>query len=479
MSNLFTSLISSANTLDAYGRVLETSQNNVANASTPGYAKQRLELISMPFDPSTGSTGGVRPGTLVSYRDQYAEQAVRTQNVSLGAQQQLVDSLTSLQTQFDISGQTGIPKALNDLFTAFSAWGTSPTDQSTRQTVIDKATSLAQNFQQVYNGLANQEQTATQQASQTVDQVNQLVGQLQQLNKLAMSGNRNDPSLDAQVNSTLENLSQLVDFTATKQDDGSVTVLLNGNKLLLTEDQQYKLSFTQSVPTSSPPTYPNSPASVQVIASDGTDVTSQITNGKLGALLNVRNEVLPSYIGDAYQAGDLNTMAKQFADRVNQVLTSGNISSGPPPQPGVPLFTYDASNDARVAQTISVDPSVTPDQLAAIDPAANVSNGVPLALAQMASPTDPADEINGVSYTQFYGNLASRVGGQLNDATNQTQVQQSLVTQAQSLRQQSSGVSLDEEATVLIEFQRAYQATSKFITVLDQLTQTTIDMLTT
>lgn len=479
MSNLFTSLISSANTLDAYGRVLETSQNNVANASTPGYAKQRLELISMPFDPSTGSTGGVRPGTLVSYRDQYAEQAVRTQNVSLGAQQQLVDSLTSLQTQFDISGQTGIPKALNDLFTAFSAWGTSPTDQSTRQTVIDKATSLAQNFQQVYNGLANQEQTATQQASQTVDQVNQLVGQLQQLNKLAMSGNRNDPSLDAQVNSTLENLSQLVDFTATKQDDGSVTVLLNGNKLLLTEDQQYKLSFTQSVPTSSPPTYPNSPASVQVIASDGTDVTSQITNGKLGALLNVRNEVLPSYIGDAYQAGDLNTMAKQFADRVNQVLTSGNISSGPPPQPGVPLFTYDASNDARVAQTISVDPSVTPDQLAAIDPAANVSNGVPLALAQMASPTDPADEINGVSYTQFYGNLASRVGGQLNDATNQSQVQQSLVTQAQSLRQQSSGVSLDEEATVLIEFQRAYQATSKFITVLDQLTQTTIDMLTT
>jgi flagellar hook-associated protein 1 len=254
-------------------------------------------------------------------------------------------------------------------------------------------------------------------------------------------------------------------------------LMLNGNRLLLTEDRQYKLSFTQSIPASPPPTYPNAPASVQVLASDGADLTSVITSGKLGALLTVRNQVLPSYLGDAYQPGDLNRMAKQFADRVNQQLTSGDISSGPPPQPGVPLFTYDAWNDASVAQTIAVDPAVTENQLAAIDPLANVSNGVPLALSQLASPVDAADKIDGVSYSEFYGGLAGRVGGQLNDATGQYQVQQSLVAQAQSQRQQVSGVSLDEEATIMIEFQRAYQAASKFITVIDQLTQTTIDLL--
>ena len=477
MSNLLSLLVSSASTLDTYGRVLETTQNNVANASTPGYAKQSQSLIAMPFEPATGAPGGVRAGDLVSSRNQYLEQAVRRQNVSLGAQQQLVDSLTSLQSLFDISGQQGVPKALNDMFTAFSAWGTSPTNQATRQAVLDKATALAQSFQQASNGLAHQEQTVTQQISQTVDQVNHLVGQLQQLNRLAMAGNSNDAGLDAQVNSTLEDLSQLVDFTATKQADGSMTVMLNGNQLLLTEDRQYSLSFSQSMPASPPPTYPNAPASVQVLASDGTDLTSQVTNGKLGALLQVRNQILPSYIGDAYQPGDLNRMARQFADRVNQQLTSGDISSGPPPEPGVPLFTYDDSNDASVAQTLAVDPTVTPDRLAAIDPVANVSNGVPLALSQLASPVDAADKIDGVSYSEFYGGLAGRVGGQLNDATDQSQVQQSLVAQAQSQRQQASGVSLDEEATILVEFQRAYQATSKFITVLDQLTQTTIDLL--
>ncbi|MDE3167398.1 MAG: hypothetical protein KGN36_16465, partial [Acidobacteriota bacterium] len=62
MSNLLASLLSSAGTLEAYGRVLETAQNNVSNASTAGYAKQRLSLEAMAFDPANGATGGVRAG---------------------------------------------------------------------------------------------------------------------------------------------------------------------------------------------------------------------------------------------------------------------------------------------------------------------------------------------------------------------------------------------------------------------------------
>jgi flagellar hook-associated protein 1 FlgK len=56
-------------------------------------------------------------------------------------------------------------------------------------------------------------------------------------------------------------------------------------------------------------------------------------------------------------------------------------------------------------------------------------------------------------------------------------VQQSAVAQAQNLRQQSSGVDLNEEAMVLIQFQRAYEANSRMITVLNQLTEDTINIL--
>jgi flagellar hook-associated protein 1 FlgK len=107
-----------------------------------------------------------------------------------------------------------------------------------------------------------------------------------------------------------------------------------------------------------------------------------------------------------------------------------------------------------------------------------VSNGVPLALANLATPQNSLDKIDGESYTQYYGSLASQVGADLSTATNQKQVQQSALAQAQSLRQQETGVSLDEEAVNVVEFQRAYEANSHLVSILDQLTLDTINMLT-
>ncbi|MCX6629909.1 MAG: hypothetical protein NTW28_20010, partial [Candidatus Solibacter sp.] len=104
MSNLLASVISSAGTLEAYGRVLEAIQNNVSNASTAGYAKQRVDLYALPFDPAGGATGGVRAGRLISARNEFAERAVRQQLSGMGYQQQLVDSLTAVESNFDISG---------------------------------------------------------------------------------------------------------------------------------------------------------------------------------------------------------------------------------------------------------------------------------------------------------------------------------------------------------------------------------------
>jgi flagellar hook-associated protein 1 len=73
--------------------------------------------------------------------------------------------------------------------------------------------------------------------------------------------------------------------------------------------------------------------------------------------------------------------------------------------------------------------------------------------------------------------MASRTGYALSAAKNRQQVQQSAVAQAQNLRQQNSGVDLDEEAMTLVQYQRAYEANSRMITVLNSLTQTVIDLL--
>jgi flagellar hook-associated protein 1 FlgK len=478
MVSLLSTLLTSASALNAYEQVLEVTQNNVANSSTPGYAEQTQQLYALASDPSVGLTGGVRAGVIQDSRDQYAEENVWRQSVLLGEANQNVNSLTALQNYFSISGDTGIPKALNNLFSSVSAWGQSPTDTNAQQAVIDNATDLASAFQQAASGVQGVEQDTNRQLQQTVTQVNSLVGQLQGYNTQILGGDRNDAGLESQVYSTLEQLSQLVDVNATQQADGSVTVLLGNQTQLLVGAQQYSISSAFQVPADAVNT--QAPPQAQILASDGTDITASVTSGQLGALLNLRNQVLPSYIGGSYQTGDLNTMAQHFADCVNQELTSGYISDGSPPEGGVPLFTYDTNNSTDVAATIAVDPTVTAGQLAAIDPGPpEVANGIPLALAQLSAPQDPADEINGASFTEFYGNMASRVGNALNDATSQQTVQQSAVAQAQNLRQQASGVNLDDEAMTVVEFERAYQANAQLVTVLDQLTDDTINILST
>jgi flagellar hook-associated protein 1 len=473
--SLLSALLTSARALNAYDQVFQVTQNNVANASTPGYARQSQMLDALPLDPQSGLAGGVEAGVVQSYRNQYAEQNVWRQNVLLGEADQNVNTLTSIESKFDITGNTGISKALNDLFQSFSAWGQSPNSTVARQTVIDRATELAGTFRQTATALQRVELDTNQQLHQTVVQVNQLVGQLQGYNKQILAGDRNDPGLDAQVYATLEQISEYVDISATQQDDGSVTVLLGGRTPLLVGSAKYSIRDVLQQPTNPAPVYGSAPPEAHILAADGTDVTAGVTTGRLGALLNVRNQVLPSYLGDSYQAGDLNTMAKQFADRVNQLLTSGNISAG---QGGVPLFTYDTTNDTNVAKTLAVDTTVTADQLAAIAPGPpEVSNGIPLALAALSSPQDAADMVNGSNFTQFFANMAARVGNALSTASSQQQVQQSALAQAQNLRQQSSGVNLDEEAMVVLQFQRAYEANSRLISVLDQLTSEIINIL--
>src|ERR1700742_693980 len=108
MPSLSSAMLTAGGALDAYTQALDVVQNNVANASTPGYASQTQSLSSLEFDPTRGFSGGVVAGQIVSSRDEYAEQAVQQQTTLLGQAQQDVNSLTAMQSQFDITGSSGI-----------------------------------------------------------------------------------------------------------------------------------------------------------------------------------------------------------------------------------------------------------------------------------------------------------------------------------------------------------------------------------
>ncbi|MFB3776047.1 MAG: flagellar hook-associated protein FlgK [Bryobacteraceae bacterium] len=478
MSNLLTSLASSANALRVFERALVVSQNNVANASTQGYAKQRLSLEAAQFDPAVGLIGGLRAGEVLTARDQYAEQAVRRQLESLGYHSQMAESLAAIESVFDVTGDQGIVGALNELFTSFSAWSLEPDSNTARQAVLEKAQSLAQSFAQASTSLERAFVDTGRQIRETVERVNQIGAELREYNTALRQGGQDDAGLDTKVQNALEELSELVSFTTLRQEDGSVTVLLGGQTPLLIGEHLYSLRISFDTPSDPPPDYPGAAAPARLLGGDGQEITQQISGGRLAGLIDVRNTVLPSLAGDAYHVGDLNVLAKSVADRINQILAAGNVSDGPPPVAGAPLFTYDATNDARAAATFALDPGITAAKLAAISPGPPyVSNGAALQLASLASPQDEADRIDGFSYVEYYGRIAGNVGRLLTDAENAKDFKTQMVTQARSLRTELSGVSLDEEAIRIVEFQRAYQANAKMISVLSDLTEIALGLL--
>src|ERR1700682_954302 len=97
MGNLLTSLLNSAGALKAYEGALAVVQNNVTNANTPGFVKQRASLEALPFDLSIGLPGGVTLGPTQSSRNGFAEQAVRDQQTALGYYQQKSSDLSPLE----------------------------------------------------------------------------------------------------------------------------------------------------------------------------------------------------------------------------------------------------------------------------------------------------------------------------------------------------------------------------------------------
>jgi flagellar hook-associated protein 1 FlgK len=480
MSSLLTSLSSIGNALSVFQNALSVSSNNISNSSTPGYVEQTAQLEALPFDTVTDSGGGVSSGPVTNARDVYAEEAVQGATTNLGTWTQMLNSLQPVQSSFDVSGQTGIPAALSQFYQAASTWSTEPGDNTAQDSVLNAAQSVAEAFQQQSAELSQASTTGNSELSSLVSQVNTLTGQIQQDNAALAQKGPGNSALQANVYSSLQQLSQIVPITSFTASDGSTTVLLGGQTPLVIGQAQYQLGSKVEVPANG--SNPDGPPTAQILDSNGNNISSQIAGGELGGQLQA-NAVLAQLGGDSSQPGSLNQLAQAFADRVNSLLTSGNISdanatTGAAAVPGIPLFTYAAGNPATVAQTLEVNPAITGSQLAAIAPGPpEVDNGVALSLANLATSTNAADQIDGQNYAAYYGQMAGNLGSAISTATSNQTTAQSMQTQAENVRQQSSGVDLNQEAVTVMQFQRAYDAASKMVTVLDELTQDVVNMI--
>jgi flagellar hook-associated protein 1 len=471
MGGLFSSLNNSVEALRTIESALAVSQNNVSNASTPGYARQVAQIESQPFNLSAGLGGGVQYGGTKSTQNEYLNQAVRTQLSAQGYFTGESNPLASIQSLFDVSGKTGLTGSLSSLFQSFSAWSATPNTTSA-QAVISQAQAVAQSFQSAAASLSQVTNQVNQQIGSNVSQINTLTAVIQQANIAIQNNTTPDAGLDANLHASLESLSQIADITVSFAPNGTATVLLGGQTPLVIGAQQYTIQASFA-PTGTP-AIPNATPDARILDSNGQDITSHLSQGSLAGLLNVRNTVLPSLQGDGQQQGALNQLAQQVADRVNSILTSAKTTGG---QAGTPLFTYNAANPAGIAQTLTLDPNITASTLAPVNPGPPaVSNGAALQLAGLGSSTNPADQISGQTILQFLSSMATQAGQTASDAQTGSNLHAQLLAQSRSLQTQVSGVSLDAEAAQVLQLQQGYQAAGKMVSVINTLSDALLNM---
>ncbi len=452
MGSLFSGLINTTRTLRAFENAVSTVQNNVANASTPNFAKTRTTLVADRFEPEIGITGGVSTGPLTSFRSDFAERAVWRQKGESARFGQAAEDLQRLEPLLQVAQGAGLPGALNRLFQSFSQLTINPNDPTARINVLERARDFAGEVTQTARGFASAEADTDRQLRDAVDRINAIGARLAELNSQRRIGfgEGRDPGTDAVYFQTLEELSGLANFTGLEGNEESLSVFLGGQTLLTISNRTYPLQLDLS--------------GTRAIIRDstGNDVTAQFTGGKVAALLDFRNETIPAY------RADLDLFAGTLADAVNNVQAGGVNAAGVPPT--FAIFGYTTPPGAGNSLTVS---GLPPEDLAAASPGAAGGNGNARAFAALAD--QPL--VAGQRFTDFYSTTAARVGRDLATAKNNLNSQESLLAQAKTIRERISTVSLDEEAAILVQFQRAYQAASQMFRTIDEMTQTLLNMV--
>jgi flagellar hook-associated protein 1 len=463
MPNLFDGLRSSVNALHAAANAMGVTQLNMTNAGVQGYAKQIINQTADSFDISRGLAGGSRSSSS-SARSQYAEQAVWTQSSQQGVYDSFTQSANGVDAVLgatDSSGQAGLQGALSSLIQSFNRLQQGATELVNQDDFIQKSQAFAQTLSQTADFLGQSGAMAESRIQVTVDQINGIVQGVQQWNTQLAAGSEPDPMSEAKVYASLEKLSSLAPITVQKETNGSLTILLNGQTPLLQASVLSPLSVSYKSPDPSAP-FPNATASIRILDSAGEDVTDVANSGQLGGLVRYVNEFLPTLMGDSNQQGDLNRMAQGVADSVNAAVGGAT-----------PVFQYD-TNSTDVARTIKMNTSFSTNTLAA---AISGNPTVLTNLSDISSGSNPANQIDGHSYSSFFVAMSTRTASQLSAATNSQSLQTGLTEQARTFRESVQGATVEESAVSLLEYQRAFEAASKVIGVLDDLTKMTINLI--
>ncbi len=471
MLGLFGTLGMGTRSLQAQQQGIETAGHNLANVNNPAYARQRVLIRTNNALPTPlGPVGtGAQVTQVQQIRDALLDQRIITESSVSGywlsqqkalqyAQSELGQSIDRQASGAEGAAaagvQSGLAEGLQDLFDAFQSVATNPTSVADRQVLLQKAQTLANRFQVTDQRLGDLHTLLNQQLQDTVGTANDLMSSIASLNddilnaEVGSGGAAND--LRDLRQEKIEALSQLVKVDATEDSSGGVNLSINGTAMVTGKNVNDTLQAYD----------PGTGALLIRTATGG--VALPLTSGAMQGTIDARDGAL------ADLRTSLNTEASQLITAVNTLHSSGFSLTG---SSGAPFFTGSTASTMAVNAALIANPNLV--QAAGVSGAVG-DNQAALALAQLADTRIAS--LGNQTVQQHYAQAVASLGQSLSTANEQVSDQEAVSAMLSQQRASVSGVSLDEEMTDLVKFQKAFAASAKLITTVDEMLDVIVNM---
>jgi flagellar hook-associated protein 1 len=494
MPGLNASLYLGLSGLQAQQAALNVVGHNIANVNTPGYTRQRADLTAgqSQIEGQVYFGTGVTLSSVQGIRDRFLDLQIYRETAKQTGADERYAAVNAISSALGDTSSTGIAAQIQAFFQGFQDLSTKPEDAALRTSLLGKAQAMITGLQTKYQLLDDQRGNADQSIAAQVGEVNTLTGQIAQLNQRISTETTPGADNDArdQRKALTDKLAGLVGINVTESTKGEYQITLDsGTAVLVTGSSAFDVMAKR-----------RNDGYLQLVTDMGgsqVDVTSAIKEGTLGAKLDLRDNILVGFQAQLDQiAAGLSrsvNLSHQMGYAAGGTLTpsgqgfflSANSSDSNDPSTGLPITIGVSSATLQsgpgwtthykgMVNLLAVNAALVKNpSLIAAASSGGATGDNSNALTMAALQDDPNAVDMGTATAGFSSAVAALVtdlGSQAQNYKAQSTAQQNLVSALQAQRDSVSGVNLDEEASSMMTLQRGYQASARFISVINQLT---------
>ena len=448
MASSFGGINTALTSLYAQKQGLDITGQNIANANTPGYTRQRVNLqaqagsiVPAMWSKSDGIGTGVAVTDVQRLRDEFLESRGRTehgQNASLAAQSA---AYSSIEDAFSEPSDTALQAQLHDMWGAWSDVANNPSQPAARSALVEQSQTVVNVLHDGHEALAGQWTANRTQLDAYASEVNTTASAVAQLNTTIVQATASGVTvneLEDQRDLQVMHLAELTGATTSKRPNGAVDVFVGGSTLV----SQFT---TRAIEVAGASRLEDQGADPVMVRWSGT-TSAAPPGGTMGAMVDTMTTIIPKL------SGQLDDVAAKLINTVNTAQAAAYDQDG---NPGAPFFSGTSAADIGVAIT---DPRKV---AAAATPGGTLDGSAADALADSGSSATGPDKA--------YQSMIAQLGISAQASGRRADIQNNVTLQVDAARESQSGVNLDEEMTNLLTYQRGYEAAARVLTTVDSM----------